>query len=122
MASTISGDSQLNITGGFGEHPSRTLRRAHEESPPEPSGRSGNAAPVCRDRGHDLSRLLRVSRERPSVVVLPFWTATADQRFFADSLAEGIACSLCQMRSIGVSVAKSSSSAAWHDLQRLARD
>jgi adenylate cyclase len=98
------------------------LRRAHEKFARERSGRSGNAASVSLDRGHDLSRLLRVSRERPSVVVLPFRTATADQRFFADSLAEGIACSLCQMRSIGVSVAKSSSSAAWRDLQRLARD
>jgi adenylate cyclase len=69
-----------------------------------------------------LPQLLRVSRERPSIVLLPFRTATADQRFFADSLAEGIACSLCQMRSISVAVAKSSSSAAWGDLQQLARD
>jgi TolB-like protein/AraC-like DNA-binding protein len=106
----------------FGEHPSRTLRRAHEDLAQEQGGCSGNDASACPERGHDVSRLLRVSRERPSVVVLPFWTAIADQRFFADTLAEGIACSLCQMRSIGVSVAKSSSSAAWRDLQRLARD
>jgi TolB-like protein/AraC-like DNA-binding protein len=106
----------------FGEYPSSTLRRARGRLAPERSGASGNAPRIWPDRRDELSRLLRVPRERPSVVILPFRCATADQRFFADSLAEGIACSLCQMRSIGVSVARSSSSAEWGDLQRLARD
>lgn len=54
----------------FSEHPSSTLRRAHEEFAREISGRRGKAASTCPDRGRDFSRFVRASRERPSVVLL----------------------------------------------------
>jgi adenylate cyclase len=106
----------------FGEHPSSTLRRARGEAARERNVCNSDAAAAHPDRGYDLSRLLRASRERPSVVLLPFRSATPDQRFFADSLAECIAGSLSRLRSITVSVERSSPGAGLGDPQRLARD
>lgn len=94
----------------FGEPPSSTLRRA-----------LGNGV-THRECAPGISRAIRFSRERPSVAILPFHTATIDQRFFAESLAEGIACALSCVRSLSVTVARSPTNISSVDPQRLARE
>jgi TolB-like protein len=93
----------------FGETPSSTLRRAC--SPESNSAPSLNKPPP----------LVRNSRERPSLVILPLRTATIDHIFFAESLAEGLACALSSARSLSVTLARSPNVASLN-LQRLARE
>src|SRR5215813_2530989 len=86
----------------FGESPSTTLRRARTAGVSMGAHRDDHDG-AGDQRRQDIPWTLRVSRERPSVVVLPFQVATANQRYFADFLAEGIACALCGVRSLAVS-------------------
>ncbi len=91
----------------FGETPSSTLRRAC--SPESNSAPSLDKPPP----------LVRNARGRPSLVILPLRTATIDHTFFAESLAEGLACALSSARSVSVTLARSSNVASLN-LQRLA--
>jgi adenylate cyclase len=88
----------------FGEPPSSTRRRArlHDSA-------GGPAA-------------LRVVRERPSVAILPFHAATMDERCFAENLAAGIACVLCRVRSLCVTMPRLPPNTASLDARRLARE
>jgi adenylate cyclase len=94
----------------FNEPPSSTLHRALGNSSTGPESAPG------------ISGALRSSREKPCVAILPFHTATIDQRFFAESLAEAIACALSRARSLSVIVARSPTNISSVDPQRLARE
>src|SRR5262245_58591592 len=96
----------------FGEAPSSTLARGRAEVESDKAG-----------RGETLSGSLRLSREKPSLAVLPCQVSRAESghRFFAQSIAEGIATALCRARSISVQGPHPSRSAASHDPQRLVR-
>src|SRR5262245_14629561 len=96
----------------FGEAPSSTLARGRAEVESDKAGRR-----------ETLSGSLRLSREKPSLAVLPCQVSRAESghRFFAQSIAEGIATALCRARSISVQGPHPSRSAASHDPQRLVR-
>jgi adenylate cyclase len=94
----------------FREPPSSTLHRALRNSS------------TCPDSTAEISRALRTSRDRPCVAILPFHTTTIDQRFFAESLAEGIACALSRVRSLSVTTLRSPPNVSSVDRQRLARE
>jgi adenylate cyclase len=102
----------------FGESPSSTLRRARTAALCAASGR-GSAIES------DQTRVLRLptgpARERPSVAVLPLHASAtnAEQRAFAEGLAEGIATALAHVRSLAV-VMPSPMSLTSHSSRRLA--
>ena len=83
----------------FGEPPSSTLRRVRTAALCSVSERA-----IGSDQARVLRRAPGFSRERPSVVVVPFLASAtnAEQRIFAESLAEGIATALCRVRSLAV--------------------
>jgi TolB-like protein len=83
----------------FGESPSTTLHRVRNAGTQATIHDNASAEP----HRSDSQSMWRVSRERPSLVILPLEISTTNQRFFADSLAEVIACALCRIRSLAVS-------------------
>jgi adenylate cyclase len=106
----------------FGELPSSTLSRAHAAALIRRAGRDESHRSMRLGNAFESSPALRFSREIPSVTILRFRTATIDQGFYAESLAEGIACALSRVRSLSVTVARSPPGIASIDPQRLARD
>jgi adenylate cyclase len=99
----------------FGETPSATLRRSRAQAESERTRRAGSSA-------GDVSA--RLSRERPSVAVLPFQVSTTEPNHlaFAESLVAGIGAALSRVCSISVLTPSFSRTAAGSDPQRLARD
>ena len=104
----------------FGETPSATLRRSRVTE----RGRAG------RTHGDDTDDIgysaigIRGSRERPSVAVLPCQVSAAAPElwFFGECVAQGIATSLCRVRSLSVVAPKSLHSIGSLDSKRLARE
>jgi adenylate cyclase len=90
----------------FGEAPSATLQRnrierrkrsiPHMDNTPDGTGGAGVAA--------------RASRDKPRIAVLPLENAAIDSncRAFGEYLAEGTATALCRVRSLSVTIPKSS--------------
>jgi adenylate cyclase len=105
----------------FGESPSSTLHRCLAVGSRARIGRDENNGSTCPDSGPQLSRALHPARERPSVAILPFRAETVDQRFFSESLAEGIASALCRARSLFVTIPRSPANSSSLDTQALAR-
>jgi adenylate cyclase len=103
----------------FGERPSTTLRRSCIAE----RGRIGR---IQDDDPDEVSHftVVRGSRERPSVAVLPCQVSAAapELRFFGECVAQGIASSLCLVRSLSVLVPRSLQSIGSLDLKRLARE
>jgi len=84
----------------FGEAPSVTLRRSRIDRLKR-RNRPGDDAPT-----RDVPVAQRGSRDRPSIAVLPLHISAAnpDCRGFGEYLAEGIATTLCRVRSLSVTV------------------
>jgi len=98
----------------FGESPSTTLRRARDTR--TQAATDDNASNDA--HGRDIQCTWRASREKPVLVILPFQIATTNQRLFADSLAEVIACALCRVRSLAISTSVSLSRSARLEAQK----
>jgi TolB-like protein/AraC-like DNA-binding protein len=111
------GRFSLDYRRCFGESPSSTLRRARSPVEREPEVMKGNST----SGSGEPSPMVRISRGRPPLAILPFRTATIDNKFFAESLVEGLACALCSAHALSVTPARSSSIASPNS-QRLARE
>jgi TolB-like protein/AraC-like DNA-binding protein/predicted Zn-dependent protease len=100
----------------FGELPSTTLRRAR-------ACRSGGTGADGEKTGGYLnvvsgaSSAVPVSRDKPSLAIFPFHAAI-DEPFFADSMADAIACTLSATRSLSVTVTRFSVSTALGGAER----
>ena len=104
----------------FGEAPSATLRRSRVGES-ERIGRIGGSG----QDGVEIAVLAtRVSRERPSIAVLPCRVARAEPKhlFLGECVAEGIAVALCRVRAVSVVIPKSSQCVGSPDAKRLARE
>ncbi len=104
----------------FGEAPSATLRRSRfGES--ERIARIGGDGRNCAETAVVATR---VSRERPSIAVLPCRVVVAEPKhlFFGECVAEGIAVALCRVRAVSVIIPRSSQCVGSPDTKRLARE
>jgi TolB-like protein/AraC-like DNA-binding protein len=134
LLAAAEGESVSKVAMGHGfEHFGRfstQYRRCFGESPSSTFRRARTAALCAADErgsaiGSDQARVVRLptgpARERPSVAVLPFHAsaANAEQRAFAESLAEGIATALAHVHSLAV-VMPSPMSFTAHYRRRLA--
>jgi adenylate cyclase len=102
----------------FGEVPSATVSRSrvakHTQITRVHRRAADGAGAIC----------LRLSREKPSLAVLPFQPSSAEatRRCFADFMADGIATALTPIRSLSVMVPKSLGRPAPPDPLRVARE
>ena len=101
----------------FGEAPSTTLRRGRALA-------ETKAAVAISSAGNGDARMRRLSRERPSIAILPCETSALEprHRFFAECVAEGIATELCRLRSLFVLIPKASQLSAVHNRRQVARE
>ena len=83
---------------GFGESPSATLRRGRTGAMSQGGEEESGGA------SHGKSYLGPFSRDRPSIAILPCQTSLREptHRWFAESLADGIAAALCSVRPLSV--------------------
>jgi adenylate cyclase len=98
----------------FGESPSSTRRRACSTGRARTAGNES----ISTSGSDEPPPMVGISRARPPLAILPFRTATIDHKFFAESLAEGLACALCSARSLCVTLVRSSSVAPLNSRQR----
>jgi adenylate cyclase len=92
----------------FGESPSATLRRVCSTA----HARTGSSESNSTLGSDEPSLMVRISRGRPLLAILPFRTVTIDHKFFAESVAEGLACALSSTRTLSVKLTRPSSVAS----------
>jgi TolB-like protein/AraC-like DNA-binding protein len=104
----------------FGELPSATLLRSRVAE----RCRVGRIREDALDKSNTFAIAGRLSREKPSVAVLPCQVSAAEpeHRFFGECVAEGIATALCRARSLSIVVPRSSQSAQSINPNRIARE
>jgi TolB-like protein len=104
----------------FGELPSTTLQRARAALRPQQDETSEGIDARPRARAADRSR---TAHEKPSIAILPCRSSPVEpaDRWLAESVAEGIAAGLCSVRSLSVTLPRSSD-VAMRDPRRAARE
>lgn len=107
----------------FGESPSATLRRGRAVAVSQ--ARAGHDRGKAEPDGAGLAKsyLGPLSREKPSIAILPCQTSLREptHRWFAESLADGIAAALCSVRPLSVMLSRQTGVPV-RDPQRAARD